>query len=150
MTWLVKVCNASRGRRAERSVARFNASISFVPNAQNFPGETVSSAYANCISIVTKCSCFFQHFCILLLPTGVLSNQYPQGYYPFEESPAKIPPKVRKPPYLQTSVPCPGVSDDGASDVVEPTLDNLCGDLNKGYLPLNPIGQSVEGVSYPL
>ena len=35
-------------------------------------------------------------------------NQYPQGYYPFEESPAKIPPKVRKPPYLQTQVNCPG------------------------------------------
>ena len=34
--------------------------------------------------------------------------QYPQGYYPFEESPAKIPPKVRKPPYLQTQVHCPG------------------------------------------
>ena len=32
----------------------------------------------------------------------------------------------------------------------EQTLDNLCGDLNKGYLPLNPIGQNVEGVSYPL
>ena len=31
----------------------------------------------------------------------------------------------------------------------EQTLDNLCGDLNKGYLPLNPIGQNVEGVSYP-
>ena len=36
-------------------------------------------------------------------------NQYPQGYYPFEESPAKIPPKVRKPPYLQTQVNCPGM-----------------------------------------
>ena len=35
-------------------------------------------------------------------------TQYPQGYYPFEESPAKIPPKVRKPPYLQTQVNCPG------------------------------------------
>ena len=31
----------------------------------------------------------------------------------------------------------------------EQTLDNLCGDLNKGYLPLNPIGQNVQGVSYP-
>lgn len=39
---------------------------------------------------------------------GGPQQQYPQGYYPFEESPAKIPPKVRKPPYLQTSVPCPG------------------------------------------
>jgi len=73
-------------------------------------------------------------------------NQYPQGYYPFEESPAKIPPKVRKPPYLQTQVNCPGV---GGGQVNEQTLDNLCGDLNKGYLPLNPIGQNVEGVSYP-
>ena len=35
-------------------------------------------------------------------------------------------------------------------NVNEQTLDNLCGDLNKGYLPLNPIGQTVEGVSYPL
>lgn len=73
-------------------------------------------------------------------------TQYPQGYYPFEESPAKIPPKVRKPPYLQTQVNCPGVND---PNIQEQTLDNLCGDLNKGYLPLNPIGQTVEGVSYP-
>ena len=93
---------------------------------------------------------FFQHLLLLLVARGGESNQYPQGYYPFEESPAKIPPKVRKPPYLQTSVPCPGVLQNGASGVAEPTLDNLCGDLNKGYLPLNPIGQNVEGVSYPL
>ena len=39
-------------------------------------------------------------------------TQYPQGYYPFEESPAKIPPKVRKPPYLQTQVNCPGMKKD--------------------------------------
>ena len=25
----------------------------------------------------------------------------------------------------------------------------MCGDLNKGYLPVNPIGQNVLGVSYP-
>jgi len=86
---------------------------------------------------------------ILVLPINqVLPEQfpqYPQGYYPFEESPAKIPPKVRKPPYLQTQVHCPGLNGPGQ----EQTLDNLCGDLNKGYLPLNPIGQNVEGVSYP-
>ena len=40
-----------------------------------------------------------------------------------------------------------GVND---PNINEQTLDNLCGDLNKGYLPLNPIGQTVEGVSYPL
>jgi len=73
--------------------------------------------------------------------------QYPQGYYPFQESPARIPPKVRKPPYLQTQVKCPGASSSGGGQ--EQTLDNLCGDLNKGYLPVNPIGQSILGVSYP-
>ena len=91
-----------------------------------------------------------------------------QGYYPFQESPARIPPKVRKPPYLQTQVTkpdsrsflghqelnqllqvkCPGASTSGGGGQ-EQTLDNLCGDLNKGYLPLNPIGQSILGVSYP-
>ena len=31
----------------------------------------------------------------------------------------------------------------GAGNVAtEQTLDNLCGDLNKGYLPLNPTGQN--------
>lgn len=87
-------------------------------------------------------------FWALMLPHVVLPDQfpqYPQGYYPFEESPAKIPPKVRKPPYLQTQVHCPGVK----GPAKEQTLDNLCGDLNKGYLPLNPIGQNVGGVSYP-
>lgn len=84
---------------------------------------------------------------LLLFVTTAQANsmQYPQGYYPFEESPARIPPVVRKPPYLQTQVKCPGVG--GGSD--EQTLDNLCGDLNKGYLPVNPIGQNILGVSYP-
>ena len=44
-------------------------------------------------------------------------------------------------------VKCPGASAAGGGE--EQTLDNLCGDLNKGYLPLNPIGQSILGVSYP-
>lgn len=84
-------------------------------------------------------------FLCLSVPTSASNIQYPQGYYPFEESPARIPPKVRKPPYLQTQVKCPGAG--GPSQ--EQTLDNLCGDLNKGYLPVNPIGQNVLGVSYP-
>ena len=37
-------------------------------------------------------------------------------------------------------VKCPGVG--GGSE--EQTLDNLCGDLNKGYLPVNPIGECVQ------
>lgn len=30
------------------------------------------------------------------------------------------------------------------------TLNNLCGDLNKGSLPLNPMKQNVLGSPYPL
>ena len=56
---------------------------------------------------------------------------------------------ARKPPYLQTQVPCPGLEGPGLGSAQEQTLDNLCGDLNKGYLPVNPIGQNVLGVSYP-
>ncbi|KAK3858088.1 hypothetical protein Pcinc_035697 [Petrolisthes cinctipes] len=72
---------------------------------------------------------------------------YPEGYYPFEEAPAKIPPKVRKPPYLQSKVPCPGTLE--SKEQQEQSLDNLCGDLNDGLLPLNPLGQSILGHSYP-
>jgi len=90
------------------------------------------------VSLWTLLSC-------VVLSSAAENIQYPQGYYPFEESPAKIPPKVRKPPYLQTQVKCPGAGSLGQ----EQTLDNLCGDLNKGYLPVNPIGQNVLGVSYP-
>ena len=87
---------------------------------------------------------------LVVSQSGISGNiQYPQGYYPFEESPARIPPIVRKPPYLQTQVKCPGVDGHGLGPGQEQTLDNLCGDLNKGYLPVNPIGQNVLGVSYP-
>lgn len=92
----------------------------------------------------------FVTFLAILSQCGITGNiQYPQGYYPFEESPARIPPIVRKPPYLQTQVKCPGVDGPGLGSTQEQTLDNLCGDLNKGYLPVNPIGQNVLGVSYP-
>ena len=43
-------------------------------------------------------------------------------------------------------VKCPGVG--GGSE--EQTLDNLCGDLNKGYLPVNPIGECVKACSLRL
>ena len=46
-------------------------------------------------------------------------------------------------------MPCPGLEGPGLGSAQEQTLDNLCGDLNKGYLPVNPIGQNVLGVSYP-
>ena len=39
-----------------------------------------------------------------------VSNEFPDGYFPFEESAARIPPKVRRPPYAQADVECPGNS----------------------------------------
>ncbi|XP_071545034.1 uncharacterized protein spz6 [Panulirus ornatus] len=75
------------------------------------------------------------------------TSDYPEGYYAFEESPSKTPPKVRKPPYLQSKVPCPGTLE--TKEEREQSLNNLCGDLNDGLLPLNPMGQAVLGHSYP-
>ncbi|XP_045599753.2 uncharacterized protein spz6 [Procambarus clarkii] len=72
---------------------------------------------------------------------------YPDGYYAFDEAPAKIPPKVRKPPYFQSKVPCPGTLE--TKEQMQQSLDNLCGDLNDGLLPINPMGQAVLGHSYP-
>ncbi|KAA0203109.1 hypothetical protein HAZT_HAZT005884 [Hyalella azteca] len=74
-------------------------------------------------------------------------HQYPEGYYPFEEDPLKSPPRVRKPPYTQTEEVCSGVLE--APEQVSLSLDNLCGDLNTGLLPRNPLGQNVLGASYP-
>ena len=36
-------------------------------------------------------------------------SEYPDGYFPFEESPSRTPPKVRRPPYAQADVDCPGI-----------------------------------------
>ena len=33
---------------------------------------------------------------LVLVPLARANIQYPQGYYPFEESPARIPPIVRR------------------------------------------------------
>nr|CAG4643221.1 EOG090X06KU [Ilyocryptus agilis] len=75
---------------------------------------------------------------------------YPDGYFPFEESPSRTPPKVRRPPYAQADVDCPGVETTAAGGGQQvQTLDNLCGDLNKGYIPKSPLGRNVNGHSYP-
>ena len=39
---------------------------------------------------------------------GKIEAEFPDGYFPFEESAARIPPKVRRPPYAQADVDCPG------------------------------------------
>ena len=38
----------------------------------------------------------------------------------------------------------------GIDQVGVQSLDNLCGDLNKGYLPKNPMKRDINGHSYPL
>ncbi|XP_054278672.1 uncharacterized protein LOC128997116 [Macrosteles quadrilineatus] len=69
----------------------------------------------------------------------------PEGYYAFVESPNIVPPQVRPPPYLRSSKPCAGLMDLSAKK----SLRNLCGDLNKGFIPRNPMKQNILGSPYP-
>ncbi|KDR20342.1 hypothetical protein L798_05509, partial [Zootermopsis nevadensis] len=69
----------------------------------------------------------------------------PEGYYAFVESPNAEPPRVRRPPYQQSDKECPGTHSYSQPD----SLFNLCGDLNKGVIPPNPMGQKVLGAAYP-
>ncbi|CAH0551463.1 unnamed protein product, partial [Brassicogethes aeneus] len=69
----------------------------------------------------------------------------PEGYYAFVESPNAEPPRVRPPPYTHASVDCR--EDEDKTPHVSPF--NLCGDLNKGTIPRNPMGQNVMGSPYP-
>nr|CAG4638464.1 EOG090X06KU [Cyclestheria hislopi] len=90
---------------------------------------------------------------LLLMQLNLTVNQsadeeLPEGYFPFEESPARAPPRVRRPPYAQADVDCPGIHAPPGSNGVQ-SLDNLCGDLNKGYIPKNPLGHSINGQAYP-
>ncbi|CAB3225662.1 unnamed protein product [Arctia plantaginis] len=73
------------------------------------------------------------------------SEEPPEGYYAFVESPNATPPRVRPPPYRQVSSPCPDV------DSTRPhvSANNLCGDLNRGLIPKNPMGQNPNGEPYP-
>lgn len=70
----------------------------------------------------------------------------PEGYYAFVESPNAEPPRVRPPPYSHAPVDCK--EDENKSPHATPF--NLCGDLNKGTIPRNPMGQNVMGSPYPL
>ena len=98
------------------------------------------------------------------------------GHYEFEAAPQMEPPSVRKPPYTQTEQDCPGSGKFcaraliGRFDACKGFLSNLlfackttnsdifggfsprdtlCGDLNQGKVPRNPLGQSVTEQSYP-
>ena len=73
-----------------------------------------------------------------------------EGYYAFEEAPSRYmrPPQVRKPPYMRSNVPCPH-GEVPYSKRPSPK-HTLCGDLNKGFIPMNPMGQDFSGEPYPL
>ncbi|CAK1547560.1 unnamed protein product [Leptosia nina] len=69
----------------------------------------------------------------------------PEGYYAFVESPNATPPRVRPPPYRQVATECPEATESKA----HVSANNLCGDLNRGLIPRNPMGQNPNGEPYP-
>ncbi|KAL3244927.1 hypothetical protein MRX96_018508 [Rhipicephalus microplus] len=72
---------------------------------------------------------------------------HPRGYYAFQKArrPHDRPPRVRKPPYHRANVHCPERVVYGRFS----PRDTLCGDLNKGFIPLNPMSQRPRGEPYP-
>ncbi|KAH8346346.1 hypothetical protein KR084_006321, partial [Drosophila pseudotakahashii] len=79
-------------------------------------------------------------------PSDYGEEQPPEGYYAFVESPNAVPPKVRLPPYTFINAECKDVAAGKKSAV---SVHNICGDLNKGQIPKNPLGQNVLGEPYP-
>ncbi|XP_015512643.1 uncharacterized protein spz6 [Neodiprion pinetum] len=77
---------------------------------------------------------------------AVQESEPPEGYYAFVESPNAEPPKVRPPPYMDSDKECQDPGKQGKGFV---SVHNICGDLNKGYIPRNPMRQNVLGSSYP-
>jgi hypothetical protein len=74
------------------------------------------------------------------------TEEPPEGYYAFIESPSAVPPKVRPPPYNHINTDC--LEFNVKKTVV--SANNICGDLNKGKIPRNPMRQNVLGEPYPL
>ncbi|KAG6454371.1 hypothetical protein O3G_MSEX008709 [Manduca sexta] len=73
------------------------------------------------------------------------SDEPPEGYYAFVESPNATPPRVRPPPYRQVSSECA----EARAVRAHVSANNLCGDLNRGVIPRNPMGQNPYGEPYP-
>ncbi|VEN50731.1 unnamed protein product [Callosobruchus maculatus] len=81
-----------------------------------------------------------QHSSATTTSSSNINDEFPpEGYYAFVESPMAEPPRVRPPPYTHAPIDCP----EGDGHRV------LCGDLNKGTIPRNPMGQNVLGAPYP-
>lgn len=70
------------------------------------------------------------------------------GYYAFEKATRnELPPRVRTPPYHQLNIQCPGLTN---NDKYMENKDTLCGDLNRGYVPLSPMNIIIQNQHYPL
>lgn len=92
-----------------------------------------------------------QNIILLLLLKLTWANEgenesAPEGYYAFIQSPSAFPPKVRPPPYQPVNKDCV----DFKNNNPYVSVNNLCGDLNKGKIPRNPMGQNVMQELYPL
>ncbi|XP_074601857.1 spaetzle domain-containing protein 6 [Brevipalpus obovatus] len=100
-------------------------------------------------SIVKIFSVFLKFISLILLVCPLSRGaDIPPGYFAFEKASRihGVPPRVRKPPYLLVNVPCHGAI---KSDLRMAPKDNLCGDLNRGFVPLNPMLQQLDGQPYP-
>lgn len=78
--------------------------------------------------------------------SSLQEEEPPEGYYAFIQSPNAEPPKVRPPPYIDSDKECYDTGKKGKGYV---SIHNVCGDLNKGYIPRNPMKQNITGSSYP-
>lgn len=67
-------------------------------------------------------------------------------YYAFVESAPAFPPTVAPPPYTHVNLECK----DTPSKHAFVSVHNICGDLNKGQIPRNPMKQNVYNEPYPL
>jgi hypothetical protein len=109
--------------------------------------KKIYSSYVNIHTPQLTCCCsrFFLQNIILLLSNVKADNEVesgendtPEGYYAFIQSPSSFPPTVKPPPYQSINRDC--IDFKNTKPIVSP--NNLCGDLNKGKIPRNPMGKS--------
>lgn len=80
------------------------------------------------LSIVILC---FAH-------SGFEARQEQTVSYILDPQTVRSPPEVPPPPYIFTGKPCPGTADNGGL-AHSSLIDNLCGDLRKARIPINPV-----------
>jgi len=93
---------------------------------------------------------FIRLLVVCLTLNGVIGafDDQQLGYYEFEKAGRNdLPPRVRPPPYLQSHVPCQGLFLN--DKYLESSKDTLCGDLKRGYVPLNPMNVIIQDQQYP-